>query len=180
MKIVDLTGKQISNWFVLERIKRENGHGTKTYYKCQCKCGREKLVEHSNLQAGLSKWCRECEDKTRREKGPQTKLASVFCRYRKGAERRKLPFLIDKAYALEVMEKQEWTCPLTGIKLYIEGAGDNTKTNASLDRIDSRKGYIEGNVQWVYMPINTMKWDLTQKEFIRLCQLVAKHNPETD
>jgi hypothetical protein len=41
--------------------------------------------------------------------------------------------------------------------------------------IDSSKGYIEGNIQWVHKDINNMKWDFTQEEFINYCKLVANN-----
>lgn len=45
--------------------------------------------------------------------------------------------------------------------------------NASLDRIDSSRGYVEGNVQFVHKDINTMKWDLTEDRFINLCEKIT-------
>jgi hypothetical protein len=45
-----------------------------------------------------------------------------------------------------------------------------------LDRVDSSKGYIEGNVQWVHKTINLMKQSFNQKEFIHFCKLVANNN----
>ena len=47
--------------------------------------------------------------------------------------------------------------------------------NASLDRIDSSKGYVKGNVQWVDRRINIMKLNHTHDDFIKLCKLVTKH-----
>ena len=44
---------------------------------------------------------------------------------------------------------------------------------ASLDRIDSSKGYVKGNVQWVHKDINKMKTDFEQSIFIKLCKSVA-------
>jgi len=44
---------------------------------------------------------------------------------------------------------------------------------ASLDRIDSSKGYIEGNVQWVHKMVNMSKQQYTQEEFINMCIAVA-------
>lgn len=43
---------------------------------------------------------------------------------------------------------------------------------ASLDRIDSRHGYIPGNIQWLHKDINVMKWDHTTGRFIELCGMV--------
>lgn len=47
---------------------------------------------------------------------------------------------------------------------------------ASLDRIDSDKGYIEGNVQWLHKWVNLMKSDFTQDEFLNYCRLIIEHN----
>ena len=52
--------------------------------------------------------------------------------------------------------------------------------NASLDRIDSTVGYIEGNVHWVLWDINRMKWNIPHEEFIKLCSLVAERAERND
>ena len=52
------------------------------------------------------------------------------------------------------------------------GRGGQT---ASLDRIDSTKGYIEGNVQWVDKIVNAMKWNIPEKYFIEICKTIAKN-----
>ena len=50
---------------------------------------------------------------------------------------------------------------------------DNTGT-ASLDRIDSNKGYVTDNIQWVHKDINYMKSDLDEQQFIHYCRLVVQ------
>jgi hypothetical protein len=47
---------------------------------------------------------------------------------------------------------------------------------ASLDRIDSSKGYCEDNVQWVHKDINRMKNTFDQDYFISLCKLIAENS----
>ena len=47
--------------------------------------------------------------------------------------------------------------------------------NASLDRIDSSKGYIKGNVQWLHRDVNIMKNAHTQEYFIELCKTIANY-----
>lgn len=47
-----------------------------------------------------------------------------------------------------------------------------SKSNASLDRIDSLKGYAEGNVQWVHKTVDQMKWNLSQEELVKWCRLI--------
>jgi hypothetical protein len=46
-------------------------------------------------------------------------------------------------------------------------------SSASLDRIDSSIGYIDGNVQWLAGKVNMMKQSYTQEEFIEMCVAVA-------
>lgn len=45
---------------------------------------------------------------------------------------------------------------------------------ASLDRIDSSKGYIPGNVQWVHKDVNKMKLALSEKRLLELCTLIVQ------
>ena len=47
--------------------------------------------------------------------------------------------------------------------------------NASLDRIDSAFGYIEGNVQFVHKDVNIMKWDLPDDRFLEICEKITLH-----
>lgn len=50
------------------------------------------------------------------------------------------------------------------------------KTDASLDRIDSTKGYIEGNVRWVNKDYNMLKCDLTDDQLLEMCTTIVKHH----
>jgi hypothetical protein len=48
-------------------------------------------------------------------------------------------------------------------------------TNLSIDRIDSKKGYIKDNIQFVCMAINQMKSDLTLDELYFFCENILKN-----
>jgi archaellum component FlaC len=45
----------------------------------------------------------------------------------------------------------------------------------SLDRIDSKLGYIEGNVQWLHKDVNYMKQEYSQEYYIDICKKVANN-----
>lgn len=47
---------------------------------------------------------------------------------------------------------------------------------ASLDRIDSTKGYTEYNIQWVHKLINIAKSTLTNNQFISMCMDICENN----
>lgn len=58
------------------------------------------------------------------------------------------------------------TCPLLNVPLTrLRGRG-RVKYNASIDRIDSTKGYVKGNVQMISRLANQMKSDATPEELI--------------
>lgn len=65
---------------------------------------------------------------------------------------------------------------MTGLPIAIQQLGGD----ASLDRIDSSKGYIPGNVQWVDKRVNYMKQALPEGEFAELCRLVYLNRKEKD
>lgn len=44
---------------------------------------------------------------------------------------------------------------------------------ASLDRIDSKQGYIKGNIQLVCAAVNRMKQDFSEQEFLTFCELIT-------
>lgn len=95
------------------------------------------------------------------------------------ANRRKLDFDITINYAWELFVKQDGKCAISGLPIQFweknSSNADKKKQTASLDRIDSSKGYVVGNIQWVHKSINTIKMDLNQEEFIELCKIVTRH-----
>jgi hypothetical protein len=63
-------------------------------------------------------------------------------------------------------------CHYTGLELSIRRNQPNT---LSLDRINSLGGYTKNNVVFCCARINTMKSDMSVKEFLNWCITVAKH-----
>lgn len=75
--------------------------------------------------------------------------------------------------------KQKGICALSGLPIMIANTirGDQVgETTASLDRIDSSKGYSRDNVQWTHKLVNKMKWNLEEAKFVELCRAVADHH----
>ena len=75
---------------------------------------------------------------------------------------------LTEEYLCNLWIKQNGKCVWTGIPLVI----NTGKTNlnywhlASLDRIDSKKPYEEGNVQFVCLPLNYAKGNKTDEELV--------------
>jgi hypothetical protein len=65
-------------------------------------------------------------------------------------------------------------CPYLGTKItQILGSGV-VWTNASIDRIDSSKGYIKGNVEIISRKANSMKNMATKKEMVVFAKNILK------
>ena len=66
-------------------------------------------------------------------------------------------------------------CALTDTPLvFAELQRNREDGNASLDRIESSRGYVRGNIQWVLKDINVAKSDMSQDQFVAMCKLVTK------
>ena len=79
-----------------------------------------------------------------------------------GSKVRNLQFKITIEHAWDLFLKQERKCALSNEFLFFASGPQQT---ASLDRIDSSLGYIEGNVQWVHKDLNMMKNKLSDEDF---------------
>lgn len=95
----------------------------------------------------------------------------------KGARCRNIEFGITIEYGWELFLKQNKKCALSGVELTFPPGSrrEHAIRTASLDRIDSSKGYIEGNVQWVHKHVNIIKWALRQQLFIEWCHKVSDY-----
>jgi len=81
-------------------------------------------------------------------------------------------FNITLKYLWELFTIQERRCALSNIELSL----DSINFTASLDRIDSTKGYIIGNVQWLHKDINFMKNNLPLNVFLEWMKLITLNN----
>ena len=65
-------------------------------------------------------------------------------------------------------------CKLSGVKfVYKQGGGKKNIFSPSIDRIDSRKGYVPGNVMFVCWGVNVMKHEMSLYQFKKMCARVA-------
>lgn len=79
-----------------------------------------------------------------------------------------VPFNIDVGYLVGIAPKY---CPVLGVEIKY-GGNEKTKASASLDRIDSLKGYTKGNVQIICNLANLMKSEATMDEQISFARWV--------
>jgi hypothetical protein len=85
---------------------------------------------------------------------------------------------VSVAYITKLFYEQKGLCALSGRPIsFAESANKHQRggTTASLDRIDSSKGYIEGNIQWVHKDLQFVKSDLQPEEFEKICEEVIRY-----
>jgi hypothetical protein len=155
-------------------------HGVREW-ECLCDCGKTHYATSNHLVRGGIKSCGCAQFRSAKEHQGWLGFGDISGRYfgqlRRGAKHRNLPFEVTLKYVWNLYLKQNKRCALTGepLEFYLSESKRNVQT-ASLDRIDSTKGYIEGNVQWIHQCVNFMKQDLSETEFKQWCQRVCGYS----
>lgn len=112
--------------------------------------------------------CKLCSTEWQRIRKRKNPLTEILKDAKQHAKKGNREFNIDIHYLTQVRDNQKNCCALTDDKF----TEDNLP---SMDRINSDKGYIEGNIQLICIDINRMKTNFDQDYFISLCEKVYKH-----
>lgn len=183
------TGYKYQHITIINIYKENLKDKNRTMADVRCDCGEVFSKLLTLIKLNRIKQCKKCSNKIKKEKFSQYIIEhsytesnrymgymelpkSIFCQYKANAARRNIDFNITIEYMYHLYEKQNKKCFFTDIELSFNPKNNN----ASLDRINSTIGYVEGNLIWVYKPLNTMKRSLSIDEFIKYCCLIAKHN----
>jgi hypothetical protein len=127
--------------------------------------------------------CPQCSyDRSRGSSSPVWKgcgelSGSYWAQVQANAKRRSLEVSIDIEYAWNLFLLQDRRCVLSGRTLIIESWPNQT---ASLDRIDSTRGYVVGNVQWIHKDLQAMKMNFAQEEFVKICEEIVRYYRRSD
>jgi hypothetical protein len=137
-------------------IDRQKRKGRDTFY-CSRSCAGSASCKHLKDHDPFPVW------KHYKNKPDEYSLFRSFIRSAKKREfeSKKLIFEVDITceYLKELWEKQNGKCALTNIDLILER--NHLPFQASLDRIDCSKGYVQGNVRFICLIANYArnKWD---------------------
>ena len=179
MKSQNLENQKFGKLTVLRKLEKK----IRNYcvWLCRCDCGNTTEAITSVLTLGRKQSC-GCNLKGTghyKWNGYKDITGYAWRRILNGAKSRKLDVNITIKDAWELFQKQNGKCALTNESIeFAKGSTPSTSYigTASLDRIDSSKGYIKGNVQWVHKIVNEMKMDSNEKEFIEWCKKVANRH----
>lgn len=171
-----LIGKKFNKLTVIKKLD------TKRYdlyeYECLCDCGNKKILTSYDVRSGRYVSC-GCVSKLLGRNHPTWRgyediSLLFFNSIKSSAIKRNIDFKITIEYLWNLFILQNKKCALSGTDLILNGY--KAKGNASVDRINSDVGYVEGNVQWVYKDINIMKNGYSNNYFIHMCKIVSDNN----
>ena len=81
--------------------------------------------------------------------------------------------IVSLDYLVSLYEQQKGICALSGIPMHV--TLDHTDLAVSPDRIDTSKGYVEGNVRLVCARANNMRGTLDDHDFVWWCRAVVNN-----
>lgn len=169
----DLSGKKFGRLRCL-RPGTTDRH-SKLSWVCKCKCGNEKEIAAASLKRGLTSSCGCYKRDLVRNNGYKDISASFWRRKEKEAANRGIEFSITKEDVWEIFERQNMLCAYTGVSIsFSPDSNKPQQATASIDRIDSFKGYTKDNIQIVHKAVNLCKSWLPEDEFVAMCNLVAQ------
>ena len=176
-------GKRFGRLIVISKTNQVNKFH-QFLYDCLCDCGNHKNLTISALK-GSTKSCgclhRERDASLRGQNHPSWKGCGElpmkhWSQIIDTAHKRNIPVKITIEQAYDAFLKQKKLCALSGIEISLDLQKNRNTGSASLDRIDSNKGYTIDNIQWVHKDLNKMKGKLEDGKFIEWCRIVSKHN----
>ncbi len=182
----DIVG-QVFGHLTVEAFQSRERYRTRRYqytYVCVCSCGNRVEAVRSNL---VTKHTTSCGCLKRRKgkanptwRGHGDVSGRVWKSILHHAKDRELSVDITITDAWDQYQAQDGRCALTGWLLTLASLkGSESDRTASLDRIDSSRGYEKGNIQWVHKDVNRSKWDHTPDRFLEICEaVVAQHRQQ--
>lgn len=171
---VDLAGQRFGKLTVLERAtERKRGQ---LAWRCRCDCGGEAVDTVSALRAGARKHCGCASYLTgsasRAWRGYGEIPAKLWSQIQTNARRRGINFSVTGEAAWAAYQRQQGRCALSGVLLSLKLSA----ITASLDRIESSKGYVDGNIQWLHKDVNMMKRAMTDSELVAWSKRIYEHS----
>lgn len=187
-KSIDRCGEEYGDFKIISKAEtlRNPGGSYVARWEVECiHCGFVKVSAFKNLNGKNNPTCKcmlrkKLSDtaKKNQRKGTKNIPGAYFYSLKSTAERRNIEFDITIEFLQYLLEEQEFKCKLSNEDISM--SPDNSRhlngkclDTASVDRIDSSKGYIPSNVQWVHKDVNFMKMNLKESRFIDLCRKIG-------
>jgi hypothetical protein len=149
------------------------------WWNCVCKCGNKVIASSRDLKRGHKKSC-GCKRKDPRPylRKPNATFFNLYQAYGKAAKARNIPFKISFQHALALFQLPCFYCKQLPAQLRKGRSVDNKtdKLYNGIDRVNSSKGYIKGNVVAACMSCNYAKRAKTLEAFVEWIDRISLHS----
>lgn len=141
--------------------------------KCKRSFPLSQFAKNRAQKDGLQTYCRACHKKTTQKvrSTPHGYLSRVLTHMKRRA---RCSLTVDDL--LELWEAQRGCCALSGEKMTMHQGRGYVITNCSIDRINPRRGYVLGNIQFVQIRANAGKSNGTTAQFVAFCRKVVRYS----
>lgn len=166
--IKNISGKKFGLLTAIRFVKRING---KTYWLWKCDCGKEKIIRYDNIVTKVGKvntiscGCAFKSGKSKRNYlGRGYKLYQLWYGYKRRCKK------LNREFNLNIDEFEHFItqpCHYCGLK---------PKDHNTIDRIDSRKGYVDGNCVPSCLRCNIAKSTYGYSDFLEWIKKVYDYN----
>jgi hypothetical protein len=163
---VDLTEQRFGMLLAIERLPRYK-NTARTYYRCRCDCGNERIIPHSHLQQRIIRSC-GCRRATPYEfrlfASRSTVINKLWSSYRHKAKKRKILWELTKPEFDRLLSKPCRYC----------GYQDESKI-MGIDRKVGQKGYTVKNCVSCCRDCNFAKNSKNVDEFLLWANRLIDH-----
>jgi hypothetical protein len=158
---------------------QKNKEKIKQVQKKYREANREKILANVKIWQKNNPEMLEKQIKNRKIKSitdPSLVFRQMFNAAKHRAKRFNRTFDLSLEYIEKLWVGQKGLCKLSRLPMSTElGSLEN---RVSLDRKNSKRGYVKGNVQLIRFDVNRAKNDMTEKQLIDMCRAVAKTCPK--
>jgi len=129
------------------------------------------------IKKNIKPWSGNIKGQSSRDEFSSFRWFVLRSQYRSKRSDRKICNLTVE-YLRNLFECQNGICPITGWKLVLPDTVNGWENgmdpqNASIDRVDNSKGYLEGNVRFVSVMANLARNKFTNEQVIEFCKAVV-------
>jgi len=185
----DLTDKRINRLMVLrfEEYRADSKGRRKCYYRCKCDCGNETIISANELKNGriscgcaLEEFRKNILGKQARERMSlpfgESSFNALYAGYKDRSKKKKREFTLTREEFREITSRDCFFCGIKPLQIFSKGKKHRNGhyLHNGIDRINSSKGYINGNVLPCCEICNKAKRDLSLDEFLNWINRIIK------
>jgi hypothetical protein len=150
-------------------VRRNNKIGRKNFCSLNCSATYYEVLKNFYGQHNENLKIIKCDE--------YTKFREYLRRIKIRQKEKNIECTITLDDLLTQWTSQKGLCVYTGVELKHKSnrkneCGCNYNNTASLDRIDSKKGYIKGNIQFISISANHTKNNMTHQEMLDFCKII--------